>query len=96
MFDRILNAPVMQVMLVKNNTFFSKFAKSSHSQIFFKIGVLKNFAIFRGKHLCRSLFKIKLQVFRYLKIDFFMEHLPWLPLICIPKLFQVLHLSVNK
>ena len=28
----------------------------------FKIGVLKDFAIFRGKHICWSLFLIKLQV----------------------------------
>ena len=36
--------------------------RSSRSQKFFKIGVLKNFAIFTGKHLCWSLFLIKLQV----------------------------------
>ena len=30
-------------------------------QLLFKIGVLKNFAIFTGKHLCRSIFLIKLQ-----------------------------------
>ena len=35
--------------------------RSSCSQIFFKIGVLKKFAIFTGKHLCWSLFSIKLQ-----------------------------------
>ena len=28
---------------------------SSSSQMLFKIGVLKNFANFTGKHLCRSL-----------------------------------------
>ena len=33
--------------------------KSSRSQIPFKTGVLKNFAIFTGKHLCWSLFLIK-------------------------------------
>ena len=33
--------------------------KSSRLQLFFKIGVLKNFAIFTGKHLCWSLFLIK-------------------------------------
>ena len=33
--------------------------RSSHSQMFFKISVLKNFGIFTGKHLCRSLFLIK-------------------------------------
>ena len=30
--------------------------KSSRSQMLFKIGVLKNFPIFTGKHLCWSLF----------------------------------------
>ena len=34
--------------------------RGSLSQMFFKIGVLKNFAIFTGKHLCWSLFLIKL------------------------------------
>ena len=38
--------------------------RSSRSQMFFRIGVLKNFAIFTGKHLCRSLFLIKLQCWR--------------------------------
>ena len=32
--------------------------------MFFKIGVLKNFAIFPGKHLWRSYFLIKLQAWR--------------------------------
>ena len=35
--------------------------RSSRSQMFFKIGVLKTFAIFIGKHLCQSLFPIKLR-----------------------------------
>ena len=38
--------------------------KSSRSQMFFKIGVFKNFKIFTGKHLCWSLFLLKLQAFR--------------------------------
>ena len=38
--------------------------RSSHSQMFFKIGALENFAIFKGKQLCRSIFLIKLQVWR--------------------------------
>ena len=33
--------------------------RSSRSQMFFKISVLKNFALFTGKHLCWSLFLIK-------------------------------------
>ena len=39
-------------------------ARGSRSQIFFKIGVLKNFANFTGKHPCRSLFLIKSQARR--------------------------------
>ena len=34
---------------------------SSRSQMFFKIGVLKNFPNFTGKHLCWSLFFIRVQ-----------------------------------
>ena len=37
-------------------------SKISRLQMFFKIGVLKNFAIFTGKNLCWGLFLIKLQV----------------------------------
>ena len=35
--------------------------RSSRPQMFFKINVFKNSAIFTGKHLCWSLFLIKLQ-----------------------------------
>ena len=35
--------------------------KSRRLQMFFKISVLKNFAIFTGKHLCWSYFLIELQ-----------------------------------
>ena len=38
--------------------------RNSPSQMFFKIGVLKNITIFTGKHLCCSLFLIKLHVWR--------------------------------
>ena len=37
---------------------------SGRSQMFFKIGVLKNFAIFTEKHLRWSLLLIKLKAFR--------------------------------
>ena len=46
---------------------FSKFCKkfrSSHQRCSIKKAVLKNFAIFTGKHLCRSLFLIKSQDWR--------------------------------
>ena len=45
---------------------------NSRSQMFFRVGVYKNFANFTGKHLCWSLFLIKLQAFMpptLLKID---------------------------
>ena len=45
--------------------------RSKQSQMFFRIGVFKNFVIFTGKHLCWSLFLIKLQTFRN---SFFPEH----------------------
>ena len=38
--------------------------RSSCLQMFFRIGVFKTFAIFTGKHLCWSLFWIKLHAFR--------------------------------
>ena len=41
-----------------------KRCRSSRVQMFFKLGVLADFAIFTGKHLCWSLFLIKLKVFR--------------------------------
>ena len=43
--------------------FINSKCRSSRSQMFFKIDVLKNFIIFTGKHLCWSLFLIKLQAF---------------------------------
>ena len=41
-----------------------KQGRSNCSQLFLKIGVLKNFAIFTGKHLCSSLILINLQARR--------------------------------
>ena len=38
--------------------------RNSRSQMFFKVGVLKNFASFTGKHLCWGLFLINLQALR--------------------------------
>ena len=38
--------------------------KSSRLHMFFKMGVLKNFTIFTEKHLCWSLFLIRLQAWR--------------------------------
>ena len=42
-------------------------ASEVQKQIFFKIGILKNFAIFTVKYLCWSLFLIKLESWKRLK-----------------------------
>ena len=66
--------------------------RGRRSQIFFKVSVFKNFAIFTEKHLCWNLFLIKLQIWRpvtwfssdYWEIfnsSFFIEDLRWLLLI---------------
>ena len=44
--------------------------RSSSSDMFFKIGVFENFAIFTGKHLCWSLFLINLQTLRRILRNF--------------------------
>ena len=49
-----------KVVLLK---LFTALLRSSHWRCSVKKGVLKNFAKFTGKHLCRSLFLIKLQAF---------------------------------
>ena len=41
-----------------------KICRSSRSQMFFKIDILKTFVIFTGKRLCWSLFLMMLQAFR--------------------------------
>ena len=49
-----------------------KNSRSRLSQMFYKLDVLANFARFRGKHLCRSFFLIKLEPSGpqlFLKID---------------------------
>ena len=55
-------------LLVKllRHRYFYGLLRSSRSQMFFKIGVLKNFANFTGKHLHSSLFLRKLQTLRLL------------------------------
>ena len=74
--------------------------RSSRLQLFFKMGVLKNFAIFTGKHLCWSLFLIKYPAFRattllkggfpaniakFLRTTFYIESLRWLLLNVLEK-----------
>ena len=72
--------------------------KSSRSQMIFKIGVFKNFTILSGKHLCWSLFLIKLQAFRFFPVNiaklirskFFIKYLRWLlhHMFCFTLYFQ--------
>ena len=51
--------------------------RSSRSQMFFKIGVPKNFANFTRKYRC---FPVKFA--NFLRTPFFIEHFPWLLLCC--------------
>ena len=90
----------LQSKLLKNND--HSLQKTSHisesidflsnEEMFLKIGILNNFAIFTGKHLSLSLFlskpiKKKLQHRRFLlnnakfsRTAFFIEHIRWLSL----------------
>ena len=49
-------------------TFLIQF-KNSRSQMFFEIGALENVAIFTEKHLCWSLFLIKLQAEKHFPVN---------------------------
>ena len=44
----------------------------------FKIGVLKTFAIFTGRHPCWSLDCFPVNIVKFLRTDCFIEHLRWL------------------
>ena len=46
--------------IIRKQMLFVSLVRSSCSQMIFKIGVLKNFAIFTEKYLCWTLFLIKL------------------------------------
>ena len=61
----------------------SSTSRRSSLQMIFKVGVLKNFANFTGKHPCQSLFLIKLHALRsrickIFKNTSFTEHHRWL------------------
>ena len=70
---------------VRNALFFWHFqgVKSSRSQMFFKIGVLKNLCNFTGELLCWSLFLTKLQVSGAVLVSLFVsfEHISHLVLV---------------
>ena len=50
--------------------------RNSRSQMFFKIGALKNLAIFARKHQCWSHFLIKLQAFRPSGLQLYQKEIP--------------------
>ena len=54
--------PLIQLISIRKLR--KKLYRSSHKRCSIKKGVLKNFAILTGKHLCWSLFLIKLQAWR--------------------------------
>ena len=58
--------------------------RSSHSKVFYQKGVFSNFAIFTGKHLCPSLLHrcFPVNIAKFLRKSFFIEHLWWLLLNC--------------
>ena len=61
---------IWYVFINKNFFFFSILKyRTSHSYMFLKIGVLKNFAIFIGKQLCWSLFFKRLVTYQKRKKD---------------------------
>ena len=50
-----------QKKMFRNESHKKETTERSQSQIFFKTGVLRNFADFAEKHRCRSLFLVKFQ-----------------------------------
>ena len=66
--------------------------RNSCPEVFYKKGVLRNFAKFTGKHLCQSLFFNKTAGLR----SFFIEYLWWLILKTIATLFSVGKTSRNR
>ena len=92
MFYRVLNLPLLPLE--------QNLCGSSRSQMFFKVSVLGNFAIFTEKHLYWSLFfnnvsgigtpketptqMFSVNIAKFLRAGFFIEHLWWLLLPLLP------------
>ena len=79
-FDWIVNNLIVHNLLINYLNLIKESIQKQllTDQIFFDIGVLRNFAIFRGKHLCWSVFLIKLQacnfpvnITKFLRTPFF-------------------------
>ena len=86
-FHRIVNNLVICNLLINYLNLIKESIQKQllTEQMFFEIGVLKNFAIIRGKHLRWSVFLTKLQVCnfpvniaKFLRTAFFIKHLRWL------------------
>ena len=76
---------ILEVTLVKMR-FQIKFLRSSRPEVFYKKGVLRNFAKVTGKNLCQSLF-IKKRLWdscfpvnfaKFLRAPFIIKHLWWM------------------
>ena len=50
-------------LLLKSYLIFRRYFRRSSLSAFYKIGILKTYATFLGKYICRSPFSIKLQTF---------------------------------
>ena len=72
MFYYLTNAIVL-VLFMSSTSHPHLLCRSIHSEMFFKIGVPKNFANFTGKH---RYFPVKFA--KFLRTLFFIEHLRWL------------------
>ena len=65
-----------------DSNFFDFSLRSSRLEVSCTKGVLRNFAKFTGKHLCQSIFLIKLQAWgfksKFIRNPFLADHLQWL------------------
>ena len=73
-----LTDALVLVLFTSSTSYPHPICRSSHLQMFFKIGVPKNFANFTGKHLCWNLILIKLLA------PLFTVHLQWWLLSMLP------------
>ena len=66
LFEKLFSSPDIQTVNIDSNKASVKISWYNQKQppeVFYENCVLKKFSIFTGKHLCWSLFLIKLQVY---------------------------------
>ena len=56
---RVNNKNTLSISLTPHTILIIRHSRNSRSQMFLKTGILKNFTILTGKHLCWSLFLSK-------------------------------------